>query len=255
MELNRLTPVTLVVNAASRWGAARAKDMARRSTGGLLLADNDEAALAAIADDLDLQNLAPERVSTLAFDAADIDRWEQASGFISAQYGRLDWALVYAAEAPAPELVDFGRRDDGLDFAGLALSVRAIASLMRKNVQGGAIVVAAPGGALNARLSDVADAEFVHFVAAAADNAGANIRINGMIVGALDAPAWARAPQLADLSDETGGLRPAFERLAADHGSVLRCDATPIARLVNALLSDECPLTGAVLGVDAEHAM
>lgn len=256
MEPNRLNPVTLIAGAASAFGAARARELARRSTGGLLLADSDENSLAAIADDLEAANIAPERVSTLAFDPADADRWSKASDFITAQYGRLDWAVVYAVELAPTDLVQFGRRD-ALDLDALALALRTIAALMRKSVQGGAIVIGAPASAIHTNVADVAEAEFVHFVRTAAENnAEAAVRINALAIGVADLPMWANAPSPSQLTRHAGDVRSAFDALAHARTPAARLGRDyDIAKLVAALLADECPLTGALLGVDAEQPM
>lgn len=256
MEPNRLNPVTLIAGAASAFGAQRARELARLSTGGLLLADSDESALAAIADSLEAENIAPERVSTLAFDPADAGRWNQASEFISAQYGRLDWAVIFAPQLPPTDLVQFGRRD-ALDLEALALALRTASALMRKSVQGGAIVIGAPASAINASVGDIADAEFAHLIRAAADanNVGA-VRVNALAIGAIDSPPWANAPQPSQLTRQAADLRSALEALAHARAAVARLGRDyDLAKLAAALLSDECPLTGALLGVDADHPM
>ena len=112
--MDRLNPVTLITGAASGVGAPCVREMARRSQGGLVLVDLDDASLCAVADDLEKENVAPERVSTLAFDVADEERWMQATDFIEAQYGRLDWAVLYAGMPKTKsDLLDFRRMDAG----------------------------------------------------------------------------------------------------------------------------------------------
>ena len=106
---DRINPVTLISGAATSLSGACVRELARRSQGGLVLVDLDDAALGALADDLETQNAAPERVSTLALDVGDEERWAQAAAFVDSQYGRLDWAIVNVAPRPAQAaLVDFG---------------------------------------------------------------------------------------------------------------------------------------------------
>ena len=138
--MDRLNPVTLITGAASGVGAPCVREMARRSQGGLVLVDLDDASLCAVADDLEKENVAPERVSTLAFDVADEERWMQATDFIEAQYGRLDWAVLYAGMPKTKsDLLDFRRPGSLLDSA--ARGLRALTPLIGKNRQGGAAVI------------------------------------------------------------------------------------------------------------------
>jgi NAD(P)-dependent dehydrogenase (short-subunit alcohol dehydrogenase family) len=247
--MDRLSPVTLIAGAGSRFGAARAREFARRSQGGLLLADPDQDALCAIADDLDMQNLSPERVSTLAFDPGDAERWSQAAAFITAQYGRLDFAIIHAAPAPSlfGELVQFGA--ESADFSALEASLSATSALIRKNLNGGAIVASAPFGAIAGH-----EAEFAAIIEDAASQR--HVRVNALVVGGAYAPAWRGAPVLQDLAASSGGVCDALDRLARMRTPAAHCtSATPMSELITALFSDECPLSGAVLIVDGELSM
>jgi hypothetical protein len=252
MELHRLNPVTLIVGVASRFAAERARDFARRSQGGLLLADPDEALLCAIADDLEASNLSPERVSTLAFDPSDAVRWGQAEAFIDAQYGRLDWALIQVSTPPPSELVEF-RTEAPLDLDALALSLSAVTAIMRKNLQGGAAIVALPAIALPS--SDAA-AAFENILISADAAAGDTVRINAIVLGGLQQPLWANAPLLQDLVVQAGDLRTAFDRVGAENWRAMR--STPMlgmTRLTAALLSDDCSLSCGIVAVDGDHSM
>jgi NAD(P)-dependent dehydrogenase (short-subunit alcohol dehydrogenase family) len=172
MDLDRINAVALITGAASGIGAAHARDVAARAEGGLILIDQDEAALAALADTIEASNAAPERISTLAFDVSDPDRWAQAAEFVTAQYGRIDWALVRSVEAATAEesdLVDWGRvMPTSLD--GVLYSLRAVMPLMRNNFQGGAIVVSAPAASIKLETGGgfAAKAGLLHFMRTAA---------------------------------------------------------------------------------------
>ena len=252
MELHRLNPVTLIVGVASRFGAERARDLARRSQGGLLLADPDEGALCAIADDLEANNLSPERVSTLAFDPGDAARWAQAEAFIDAQYGRLDWAFIHPHTASASDLVEFRPRAP-LDYDALALTLQTVTAIMRKNLQGGAVIVGLPANALP---TANAAAAFEDMLINADAVAGDAVRINVIVLGGLHAPLWAAAPLLQDLVVECGDLRAAFDRIAADNWRATRCSpALGMARLTAALLSDDCSLSCGIVAVDGDQSM
>jgi NAD(P)-dependent dehydrogenase (short-subunit alcohol dehydrogenase family) len=254
--MDRLNPVTLITGAASGVGATCLRELARRSQGGLILVDLDDASLCAVADDLEKQNLPPERVSTLAFDVADEERWTQASDFIEAQYGRLDWAVIYAGmpKAPKSDLLDFRRPSSLLDSA--ARSLRALMPVMRKNHQGGAAVINAaaemlkePGGA--AAKSGVLPLLRV----LAKEGAPDRIRVNAIAPGATT-NAWAKTPWFNDLVRETGGAREAFDKIAKMPAPMARyANSDDIGRLIVMLLSDESPMTGATLVVDGGYTL
>lgn len=245
--MDRLNPVTLIAGAATAFGAARAFDLAKRSQGGLILADADEAAISALADDLDARNIAPERVSTLAFSCSDAERWTAAMDFISAQYGRLDWAIVCPAPASpnGSELLDFSA--NGGEFNTLAMCLQALTPLIGRNLHGGAIVVAAPD----------ASGSFPKFIHGAAQiGSDSNVRIHGLALGAAQAPAWTWARWLHEMVRETGNLRAAFDRLSRTRTPMARCSAEDdLKRVIDLLLSDDTNLNGAVLAVDAEQAL
>lgn len=253
--MDRLNPVTLITGAASGVGVACVREMARRSQGGLVLVDLDDAALCAVADDLEKENVVPERVSTLAFDVADEARWTEAADFIDAQYGRLDWAVLYAGMPKSKsDLLDFRRPSSLLDSA--ARSLRALTPLMAKNRQGGAAVINAaaevlkePGGA--ASKSGVLPLMRV----LAKETAPGNIRVNAIVPG-VTSNAFAKTPWFNHLVRETGGAREAFDKIAKMPTPMARyANSDDIGRLIVMLLSDESALTGATLVVDGGYTL
>jgi len=265
MEADRLDAVALITGAGSGIGAACARDIARRSDGGLILVDVNETALAAVADDLERHNAAPERVSTLAFDVADQERWAQAAEFVRNQYGRVDWAIVNAGVAHSSpieetDLVDW-RRVMSTNLDGAFLTLRAVMPLMRGNIRGGAIVVTASAAAIKAEAGVAAygasKAGLLQLMRVAAkEGAADNIRVNAIAPGGVQTPMWSQAPMFQDLVRDLGGERAAFDHIAKLATPLARyASADDIARLIIMLLSDDSPITGATLVVDGGYTL
>jgi NAD(P)-dependent dehydrogenase (short-subunit alcohol dehydrogenase family) len=255
----RLNPVTLITGAGSGVGAGCAHDLARKSHGGLVLADQDEAALALVADELDAAGASPERVSTMAFDVRDPDRWKQAIEFILSQYGRLDWAVVNVSAPPPPpadtDLVEW-RRIVPKSLDGALVTLRALMPILRKNIQGGAILVTAPAEALNTEANGGARANLVQVIqAAAAEGESDKIRINAIAPSGAET-AWADAPVFQDLVRETGSEVAASDRIANLKPPVARYASTgDLKRLILLLMADETPISGATLIVDGGNTL
>lgn len=261
--MDRLSPITLITGAASGVGAACARDLARRSLGGLVLVDSDEAALSRTADMLDRLQVAPERVSTLAFDVADQERWRQARDFITAQYGRLDWAVVNAGVAHSSmiaetELVDW-KRDTSTNLDAAFLSLRAIIPLIGANTLSGSIVVTAPASAISngGNVPLAANAGLLEFMRVAAKTGAAeDVCVNAVAIGGGSAPNWAAMPRFRDLVRETGSPNAALEKIATLSPPCARyAAADDIAKLIMALLSDDSPTTGVTLVVDGGYTL
>jgi len=253
----RLNPVTLITGAGSGIGAGCARDLARKSTGGLLLADIDEAALSLVADELDVAGVSPERVSTLAFDVSDIERWGQAAAFIQAQYGRLDWALVNTSAAHGQavaesDLVDWGRTTSA-QLEATIQSLRTIMPLMAKNNQGGAIVVATSAAAIKAEplAQNSAPGLLQVMRAASREAAHSNVRINAIAPGGPTTPMWNEMPWFHDLVGDSGNENAALEKISHLTRPLARyAQGNDVNRLILALLAEEAPITGATLVVD-----
>jgi 2-keto-3-deoxy-L-fuconate dehydrogenase len=265
MDADRLDAVALITGAGSGIGSAVTREIARRSDGGLILIDYDEDALSAVADDLEQQNVAPERVSTLAFDVADQDRWKQASDFIRGQYGRLDWAVVNAGVAHSStiadtDLVDW-RRVMSTNLDGAFLTLRTVMPLMRDNVRGGSIVVSASAAAIKAEPGvgayAASKAGLLQLMRVAAkEGAPDQIRVNAIAPGGVETPMWSSMPWFQDLVREKGGERAAFDHIAGLATPLARyASADDIARLILMFLSDDSPITGAPLLVDVGYTL
>ncbi|GIK50314.1 MAG: short-chain dehydrogenase [Alphaproteobacteria bacterium] len=251
----RLNPVILISGAASGAGAAAARALAPRAQGGLILVGADGGELDKVADSLINP---PERVSTLAFDVADDDRWTQAGNFIESQYGRLDWAIVsYAPPAEAEtDLVSWGD-EPPQELRGAFFTLRALMLLMQRNTQGGAIVITAPAGAFERELSGAAENGLLSLVRMAAkEGAHDNVRINAVAFADDAGASWPEMAHVADLVRETGSERRAFERISHLPLPMARYTVSGDAgRLFASLLADESPMTGAVLVVDGGYAL
>jgi len=258
----RLNPVALITGAASGIGAAIARDLAERATGGLILVDIDEAGLASTADSF---SHSPERVSTLAFDVADQARWRAASEFIADQYGRLDWAVVNAGVSHASTITetnfDDWRRVMATNLDGAFLTLRAAMPLMRANALGGAIVVMASAAGVKAEPGVAAygasKAGLLQLMRVAAkEGAVDHIRVNAIAPGGVETPMWRDVPMFQDLVRETGSERGAFDRIAALATPLARyASAEDIARAACMLLMDGAPITGATLVIDGGYTL
>jgi len=234
----RLNPVALVTGAASGIGAACARSLATYASGGLIMVDANEAALAATADALPSP---PERVSTLAFDATDAQAWKRAQDFIRTQYGRLDWAVagVDAEKASA----------DALPRATLGVG-NAVTPLMKDNIQGGVVVLA-----LAAHSAKV-DALLQLVRVAAKEGAAHKVRVNAVINGAVESALWRRDPDFATLLKEAKDEVGVLDRIAKRSIPLVRCSASQdVLRLIRLLLSDDSAVSGATLAVDGGPAL
>jgi NAD(P)-dependent dehydrogenase (short-subunit alcohol dehydrogenase family) len=260
MGLERLDTVAIITGAASGIGAACARDVAKRAEGGLILVDQDVDALDRLADALGEQGAAPERVSMLAFDVGDADDWARAGQFIRDQYGRLDWAVVNAAAAPAStgaptDLIDW-RRSMATNLDGAFMSLRTVMPLMKLNSQGGAVVITAPAAAIKSDPASALKAGLLQLVRAAAKEGAPDLlRINALAHSGAEAPVAASLPLFQDLVGQAGGEQAALEAIAKLAMPAARYAETDVARAILMLLSDATPISGATLVVDGGYTL
>jgi len=259
---DRLNPVALITGAASGIGAATMHALATKATGGLILIDVDERALSSAADSLVEP---PERVSTLAFDVSDPIRWSAAGEFIADQYGRLDWAVANAGISHASAITETNyedwRRVMAVNLDGVFLTLKSVMPLMRANAQGGAIVVVASAAGVKAEPGVAAygasKAAVLQLMRVAAkEGAPEHIRVNAVVPGGVETPMWRSQPFFQQMVRETGSERAAFDRIAREATPLGRyAQADDVARLIDMLLTDPAPLTGAVLSVDGGYTL
>ncbi|WP_395645638.1 SDR family NAD(P)-dependent oxidoreductase [Terricaulis sp.] len=246
-SLDRLNPVVLITGAAAGPGAGAARELATLATGGLILIDPDEIGLDRVANSI---TQPPERVSTLAFDPADMHGWRRAQEFLTDHYGRVDYAVIDAGPGVPRSMT--------ADIETAFLSLRSLLPMMRGNAQGGAVVVTGSAAAIRV------DNGLVQFGkpktdllqlmrVAAKEGAPDKVRVNAVATGG-EAEHWRRAPVFQDLVRETGNARAAFARMAALSAPVARYMEGDVSRLIQSLLTESAPLSGATLVVDAEAA-
>ncbi len=257
-----LNPVALVTGAASGIGRAAANRLCALATGGLILIDHDEALLSETADHLPHP---PERVSTLCIDVADEARWEQVRDFVGAHYGRLDWGVVSAGIAHAAPITEMSfddwRHVMAVNLDGAFLSLRAMMPFMRANEHGGAIVLLGSASGLKAEPGVAAygasKAALLQLMRVAArEGAPDHIRVNAIAPGGVETPMWSNVPMFQDLVRETGSERAAFDRIAQEATPLGRyAAADDIARLIEMLLVDPAPITGAVIVADGGYTI
>lgn len=257
-----LNPVALITGAGSGIGLAVARRLSSVATGGLLLVDHDAAALDRAADTLPSP---PERVSTLALDVADEARWEDVRAFIASHYGRLDWALVNAGIAHAAPIAEMSfadwRRVMSVNLDGAFLTLRAVMPFMRGNELGGSIVVMASASGVKAEPGvgayGASKAGLLQLMRVAAkEGAPDRIRVNAIAPGGVETPMWRDVPMFQDLVRETGSERAAFDRIAQEATPLGRyATADDIARLVELLMIETAPITGATIMADGGYTL
>jgi NAD(P)-dependent dehydrogenase (short-subunit alcohol dehydrogenase family) len=258
-----IKPVALITGAGSGIGAALARRIARRMHGGLILVDKDDAGLRAVADSLPAP---PGKVSIFPFDVADPDAWEQMRPLASDVYGRLDYACLSAGiahAAPIPELTFAAWREVmQVNLDGAFLALQAAMGLMRLNPgQGGSIVVLSSAAAakvepgIAAYSASKAAVEQLARVAAK-EGAPDGIRVNVLAPGGVETPLWRSMPFFAAMIEELGTEEAAFAALAEAGTPLGRfAKADEIAALLDMLLTEPAPLTGAKLLVDGGYTL
>jgi NAD(P)-dependent dehydrogenase (short-subunit alcohol dehydrogenase family) len=242
-----LNPVTLVAGACSSIGMACASRLAPKATGGLILIDRDAERLDLTADNLPQ---APERVSTLPFDIADQNWWRKGSEFVEAQYGRLDLAVVDAGVASNGDRE--WRAVTKIDIEAAALSLRTIIALMKRNRDGGAIVLTGGFAASKSRGDRAGILHVLHV--ATKEGARHGVRVNALTPSA-DPAVVKNAPVYDDLVKQLGNPRAAFDRLTETQALVARYGGEDVSGLVSDLLTDSGGLSGALLVADGGYTL
>jgi len=148
-----------------------------------------------------------------------------------------------------------------VNLDGAFLTLRAAMALMRANAQGGAIVAVASASGLKPEPGVAAygasKAGLLHLMKVAAkEGAPDRIRVNAVAPGGVETPMWREVPMFQDLVRQTGSERAAFDQIAAA-GTPLShyASANDIARLIDFLLTDPAPITGATLVADGGYIL
>jgi len=256
-------PVALITGAGSGIGAALARRIARRMHGGMILIDKDDARLRAVADTLPAP---PGKVSIFPFDVADPEAWDQMRSLATEVYGRLDYACLSAGvahAAPIPELsfADW-RAVMQVNLDGAFLTLQTAMAMMRLNPgQGGSIVVLSSAAAgkvepgIAAYSTSKAGVEQLARVAAK-EGAPDGIRVNVLAPGGVETPMWRTMPFFMEMIEELGSEEAAFAALAEAGTPMGRfAKADEIAALLDMLLTDPAPVTGAKLLVDGGYTL
>jgi hypothetical protein len=115
--------------------------------------------------------------------------------------------------------------------------------LLRENNWGGAAVIVADSrSALKASLLQLTSV-------ASKEGIAGQVRVNAVIEGGADAPAWRGAPVVHDAEPDT------LSALQQTSPSIARTVGYSLERLLPILLSDRTALTGAALVVDDAEAL
>ena len=235
----------LVTGAASGIGSACARALDERGAGKLILVDVDEAGLAALELDCEVQRIVGS--------VADPDLWKE----LEASLPRIDHAVVNAGIGAGGTidqltLTEWRRvMDVNLDGAFLTLStaLRCIPD------SGGSVVVVASTTGVKPvpgvgpyGISKAAVAHMARI--AAAENAGKNIRINAIAPGGVDTAIWEGSPDFVAAA-EKHGRDVAIKCMATTTPNGRFATSDEMAGSILYLLSDAASnITGSVLVSD-----
>jgi NAD(P)-dependent dehydrogenase (short-subunit alcohol dehydrogenase family) len=253
--------VALITGAASGIGAATAARFAADGIGGLVLVDRDAERLGAVSRTLSLA-----RVLERVHDVADEAAWGKTAEAVSAQFGRLDYAVANAGISDAGPIADFSferwRRVLAVNLDGVFLTLKTAMPLIKAGGRGGAIVVvssvagvkAEPGvGAYGASKAAAAQLAKV----AAKEGAPDRIRVNALLPGGVETPIWREMPFFKDLVAQHGSEAAAFDAMAAMATPLGRyATADEVAAQIVHLLSDATAMvTGASIVMDGGYSL
>lgn len=244
----------LITGGASGIGAACARWLAAHGIGELILVDRDEAGLAAL--ELDCQ------VIRHAGDVADEALWARIEGDVS----RLDHAVLNAGVANGCPIVDqdFGewRRIMSANLDGMFLSLRAALRIMKRSRSGRSLVLTSSVAGIKPLAMTAAygssKAGVAHLARiAAAECAGAGIRVNAVAPGRVDTPIWTTTEQFKAMAAKLGSEEAAKAALAGEVTATDRmASAEELAGQIGFLLSDAAVnITGTVLVSDSGYSL
>tara|TARA_R110000782_G_scaffold121128_1_gene212220 strand:+ start:331 stop:1110 length:780 start_codon:yes stop_codon:yes gene_type:complete len=251
--------VVLITGAASGIGRATTHRLAADGARALILLDRDEAALNALADELE----GGPALMLWPRDVAEETAWETLEHAIRNQWQGLDAVVVNAGISESCPIADLSleawQRVMAVNLDGAFLTLRAGMRLLR---DGGAAVVVSSASATKAEPGIAAygasKAALLQLARVAAKEAAPRgIRVNAILPGGVETPIWRTMPFFADLVAETGSEAAAFARMAG-FATPLGHYARPeeIAAQIAFLLSDAArSITGAALTVDGGYSL
>lgn len=240
----------LVTGAASGIGAACAKALARRGAKRLVLVDLDEAGLAKLELDCELDRVAAS--------VAEPDMWND----LAPRLAGLDHAIVNAGIGAGGAIaeLDFAdwRRvmDVNLDgaFLTLAAAIRAMGN------RGGSAVVVSSATAIKPVAGigpyGIAKAAVAHMARIAAlEGAAQNIRVNAIAPGGVDTAIWDSSEDFRE-SVKRDGRAATLKAMAASTPRGQFASADEIAASILYLLSDAAAnITGHLLADDGGYTL
>ncbi len=244
----------LITGGASGIGAACARWLAAHGIAELVLVDRDEAGLAALAFDC--------QVIRYSGDVADEALWARIEGDLP----RLDHALLNAGVANGCRIVDQDfaewRRILSANLDGMFLSLRAALRIMQRTGSGRSLVLTSSAAGMKpvamTSAYGTSKAAVAHLArVAAAETAGAGIRVNAVAPGRVDTPIWTTTDQFKAMVEKLGSEDAAKAALASQVTAGDRlATAEELAGQIGFLLSDAAAnITGTVLVSDGGYTL
>lgn len=252
--------VALVTGAASGIGLETTRRLVAEGATALILVDRQEAALAALGDEIEAQGRA---VMLCCQDVADEAAWDGVEHGIRHHWQGLDTLVVNAGVSDSGPIADLSlaawRSVMSVNLDGAFLTLRAGMRLLR---DGGAAVVVSSASAVKAEPGvgayGASKAGLLQLAKVGArEGAPRGVRVNAILPGGVETPIWSQMPFFTDMVSEHGSEQAAFDALAAMATPLGRyAKAGEIAGQIAFLLSPAArSMTGASLFVDGGYTL